>query len=185
MEGGGDAANVLEYEDITPKGSKVTRLEVTKSTDEPFIGPFMEVSVRASRAGDELTVKSYGSLEDLEAGENLVSEDEYFRDPAPNASGADEASDTTAEPVSGTLQVGKEESVLLYVGEDSGDYAAWCFENDSEVGKRILEICEDGQEIEMTGTIDHDSGCTVPGLEANLSASGRILSVETVGFTGG
>ncbi len=34
--------------------------------------------------------------------------------------------------VDGELQVGKTESVILYVGEESGDCAAYCFANDSD-----------------------------------------------------
>lgn len=84
------------------------------------------------------------------------------------------------ETVSGTLQVGEKESVVLYFGAESGDYAAYCFENDSEGGKKILAACEKDQKCEVTGMIDYDAGCTVPGLEADLSASGKITSVDSV-----
>ncbi len=186
MEGGGDDANVLEYNDITPEGSEAYRLEVTKSTDEPFVGPFVELVVKTTDDGDEMLVKSYGSLADLEQQKALLIEETYFRDEDPNASAdSTEAESAEAEAISGTLKIGDNESVILYHGEESGDYAAWCFDNDSDVGRRILELVTDGQDVEISGTIDHGADCFVPGLEADLSASGRILKVETVSFPGG
>ena len=80
----------------------------------------------------------------------------------------------------GELQVGKTESVILYFGEESGDYAGYCFANDSEAGKAILAACKDRQQCKVTGTIDGSAPCKVPGLEADLSASGRINAVKSV-----
>lgn len=79
----------------------------------------------------------------------------------------------------GELQVGKTESVILYVGEESGDYAAYCFANDSDAGKAILAACKDKQQCEVKGTIDGSVRCKVPGLEADLSDSGRITAVKS------
>ena len=79
----------------------------------------------------------------------------------------------------GSLQRGKTDSVILYFGEESGDYAAFCFANKSDVGMSILSACKDGQQCEFTGKLT-DSKCVVPGLEADLSASGRIVSVKSV-----
>ena len=79
----------------------------------------------------------------------------------------------------GELQAGKTESVLLYVGKETGDYAAYCFTNDSEAGRAILAACKDKEQCEVTGTAD-DSECKVPGLEADLSAHGRITKVKSV-----
>jgi hypothetical protein len=123
-----------------------------------------------------MDVKSYDSLGDLKKDANEQSNDTYFRDEDPTESTSAEG----AEAVTGTLQVGDKESLLLYFGEESGDYAAWCFENDSDAGRAILAAGEAGQKFEVTGKIDYEAGCFVPGLEADLSASGRIESVESV-----
>lgn len=83
-----------------------------------------------------------------------------------------------ADEISGELQVGKTDSVILYVGMESGDYAAYCFPNDSEAGRAILAACKNKEQCEVKGKIDHEAGCTVPGLEADLSDKGKILKVE-------
>ena len=85
-----------------------------------------------------------------------------------------------AQTVQGELQAGKTESVILYVGMESGDYAAYCFTNDSEAGRAILAACKDREQCEVTGTVDHEGGCKVPGLEADLSESGKITKVKSV-----
>lgn len=90
------------------------------------------------------------------------------------------AGKSEADNVEGELQVGKTESVILYVGMESGDYAAYCFANDSEAGRAILAGCKDKEKCEVSGKVDHEAGCKVPGLEADLSASGRILKVNSV-----
>jgi len=110
--------------------------------------------------------------------------------PAPSATPAPTAANNTnaATPkakgdegeAEGELQVGKTESVILYFGEESGDYAGYCFANDSEAGKAILAACKDRQQCKVTGTIDGSAPCKVPGLEADLSASGRINAVKSV-----
>ncbi|HYG82520.1 MAG TPA: hypothetical protein VD861_19140 [Pyrinomonadaceae bacterium] len=84
------------------------------------------------------------------------------------------------DKISGELQVGKTESVILYLGEESGDYAAYCFANDSDAGRAILAACKNGERCEFSGDVNYESGCQVPGLEADLSASGKILKVESV-----
>jgi hypothetical protein len=68
----------------------------------------------------------------------------------------------------------------LYFGEESGDYAAYCFTNNSEAGRAILAACKNGEQCEFSGNVDAESGCKVPGLEADLSASGKVLKVESV-----
>jgi hypothetical protein len=77
------------------------------------------------------------------------------------------------------LQVGKTESLILYVGRETGDYAAYCFTNDSEAGRAVLAGCKDKEQCEVTGTTG-EGVCKVPGLEADLSASGKITKVESV-----
>ncbi len=89
-----------------------------------------------------------------------------------------------ADEISGELQVGKTESVILYFGEESGDYAGYCFPNDSEAGRAILTACKDKQQCEVKGKVDYEAGCQVPGLEADLSAKGKILKVNSVKTSG-
>ncbi len=89
------------------------------------------------------------------------------------------AAQSDASEVEGELQVGKTESVILYVGEETGDYAGYCFTNDSEAGRAILAACKDKERCSVKGTVDHEAGCKVPGLEADLSDSGKITKVES------
>lgn len=92
--------------------------------------------------------------------------------PAPSAQ-------AEGDKVQGELQVGKTDSVILYFGSESGDYAGYCFTNDSDAGRAILAACKNKEQCEVTGKIDHEAGCKVPGLEADLSASGKILTVAS------
>jgi hypothetical protein len=89
------------------------------------------------------------------------------------------ANNSEAETIRGELQPGKTESVILYVGNETGDYAAYCFANDSEAGRAILAACKDKENCEVNATIGEGT-CKVPGLEADLSASGKILKVDSV-----
>lgn len=89
------------------------------------------------------------------------------------------------ENIRGELQAGKTESVILYVGQESGDYAAYCFANDSEAGRAIMAACKNGEQCEFSGSVDYSGGCKVPGLEADLSASAKILKAESVKAVGG
>jgi hypothetical protein len=96
-----------------------------------------------------------------------------------SSSSPTQAAQSDASEIQGELQVGKTESVILYVGAESGDYAAYCFANDSEAGRAILAACKNKEQCAVRATTD-DTRCKVPGLEADLSASGRILKVESV-----
>ena len=89
------------------------------------------------------------------------------------------AAQSEASEVEGELQVGKTESVILYVGEETGDYAGYCFTNDSEAGRAIMAACKDKERCAVKGTVDHEAGCEVPGLEATLSDKGKITKVES------
>ena len=89
------------------------------------------------------------------------------------------AAQSEADEVEGELQVGKTESVILYVGMESGDYAGYCFTNDSDAGRAILAACKDKEQCQVKGTVDHEAGCEVPGLEATLSDKGKITKVES------
>lgn len=91
-----------------------------------------------------------------------------------------ETSAADGDTIQGELQTGKTDSVILYFGEESGDYAAYCFKNDSEAGKAILAECKNGEQCEIVGTTDGDNACKVPGLEADLSASFKITKVDSV-----
>jgi hypothetical protein len=101
-----------------------------------------------------------------------------------NAAGASQASSPAGQSegdiIQGELQVGKSESVILYVGKETGDYAGYCFTNNSESGRAILAACKDKGQCEVIGKVDYDGGCKVPGLEADLSASGKIVKVRSV-----
>lgn len=90
------------------------------------------------------------------------------------------SSKSEGERIQGELQVGKSESVILYVGKESGDYAGYCFTNDSEGGRAILAACKNKEQCEVIGKVDYESVCKVPGLEADLSSSGKIVKVESV-----
>lgn len=95
------------------------------------------------------------------------------------------ANEAEGDKIEGELQVGKSDSVILYVGKESGDYAGYCFANDSEAGRAIMAACKDRTRCEVVGKIDYESTCKVPGLEADLSASGRILKVSSARSLGG
>jgi hypothetical protein len=86
---------------------------------------------------------------------------------------------TASETYAGELQVGKTSSVILYFGAESGDYAAFCFTNNSAVGRAILAACKDKQQCQFTGEVVGGE-CKVPGLEADLSASSKIVSIKSV-----
>ena len=88
-------------------------------------------------------------------------------DPAPSGD---------AQKIEGKYQTGKTESLILYVGMETGDYAAYCFANDSEAGRAIAAACKNGEECEVNAVMG-EGKCTVPGLEADLSDSGRIARV--------
>lgn len=95
------------------------------------------------------------------------------------------ADKSEGDKIQGELQVGKTQSVILYFGRESGDYAGYCFTNASQAGRAILAACKNKAQCEVIGKVDYESGCKVPGLEADLSASGKILKVESVKSLGG
>ena len=100
------------------------------------------------------------------------------RAPASNTA-SNTAAKSEGDKIEGELQVGKTASVILYVGKETGDYAGYCFTNESEAGRAILAACKDRAQCEVTGKVDYEAGCKVPGLEADLSSSGKILKVES------
>lgn len=100
-----------------------------------------------------------------------------------NSNAATSTGKFVGETISGELQVGKAESVILYVGMESGDYAAYCFPNDSDTGRQILAACKDKGQCQVQAVVG-EGVCKVPGLEATLSASGRLTKVESVKAVG-
>jgi hypothetical protein len=82
----------------------------------------------------------------------------------------------------GTLHVGKTATpYLVYVGEESGDFAAFCFTKNSAVGRTILAACKDGATCQFTGKVDQGAKCKVDrATQKVLSGSGKILSVTSV-----
>lgn len=98
--------------------------------------------------------------------------------------GASAASQTSAsqsdvQEIQGELQVGRTQSLILYVGMESGDYAAYCFANNSKAGRAILAACKNRRRCEVRATVS-EYACKVPGLEADLSSSARIERVQSV-----
>ncbi len=90
------------------------------------------------------------------------------------------ADDLETQTYKGSLNVGNAGSHIVYVGEESGDFAAFCFPNNSAVGKRILAACKNGERCQFVGKIDFEASCKPKDLAAVLSASGKIVSVESV-----
>jgi hypothetical protein len=87
--------------------------------------------------------------------------------------------ESDVQEIKGELQVGKTRSLILYVGMESGDYAAYCFANNSEAGRKILTVCKNRKQCAVKATVA-DYACKVPGLEADLSYSARIVKVQSV-----
>ncbi len=103
-----------------------------------------------------------------------------------NANHSETVTDTETVTYNGRLEVGKTKSVILYLGSETGDLAAFCFLNKSAVGRAILSKCKPGKECEFTGKVNWDKSCDVkriyPGGKdlQQLSASAEIISVKSV-----
>jgi hypothetical protein len=54
----------------------------------------------------------------------------------------------------GQLQVGKRESTIVYLGEETGDLAAFCFTNKSSIGRAILSKCKNKEQCRFSGRVD-------------------------------
>lgn len=80
---------------------------------------------------------------------------------------------------SGTLELGEIDSAIVYVGKETGDVAAYCFTNKSDIGRAILAACTKGEQCEVTGTIDGETACTIKD-ERELSSSGKIMTIKKV-----
>jgi hypothetical protein len=77
----------------------------------------------------------------------------------------------------GKLIIGATESIIMYLGAESGDLAGFCFPNKSTVGRAILAKCKNGQQCKFTGKVDWNKSCEY---KANYSAQARIISVTSV-----
>lgn len=100
----------------------------------------------------------------------------------PAQSGSTDDSLVTDGTFKGTLHVGKTTApYIVYVGEESGDFAAFCFTKNSAVGRAILAACKDGGTCQFTGKVDQGAKCKVDrATQKVLSGSGKILSVTSV-----
>ncbi len=103
-----------------------------------------------------------------------------------NRSTATPVASTTAEKPStgesvtfkGRLHSNEKESTILYYGEESGDLAGFCFDNDSDAGRRILAACKAGEICEFSGEVDY-SATDCPFDEGRFSAEGRITKLTS------
>ena len=89
----------------------------------------------------------------------------------------------TAETMTfkGTVKVGKSVSYILYVGEETGDYAAFCFAKNSAIGRRILAACKNGEVCQFTAKVNQETECKVDrATQKVLSGSGKIVSIASV-----
>lgn len=78
----------------------------------------------------------------------------------------------------GKLKSDGKQSTILYLGEESGDLAGFCFMNDSEVGKKILAECNVGELCEFNGEVDWSKSC--PFGDGMFSAEAEIISIKSV-----
>jgi hypothetical protein len=76
---------------------------------------------------------------------------------------------------SGQIAVGQPISMFNYVGAESGDFAPMRFRNDSEVGKKILAACSNGEMCEFTGVVEWLDEAPPP----DASAVGQIVRVDS------
>lgn len=79
----------------------------------------------------------------------------------------------------GMVRTDGKESTILYLSEQTGDLAGFCFTNDSEVGRLISETCKKGDLCEFSGEVDWtEKNC--PFGNGTFSAQARILSIKSV-----
>ena len=90
-----------------------------------------------------------------------------------------EAADPTSMKIEGQLNIRDNGSYIMYVGKVTGDYAAYCFTNGSDVGKAILAACKDGDQCVITGKVG-EGECKPTDYAVDLSSSGTIKSVKAV-----
>ena len=76
----------------------------------------------------------------------------------------------------GQIKVAQPVSMFNYVGAESGDFAPMRFRNDSDLGRKILAVCANDDECELTGTVRWLDEVPPP----DASAIGEIVAVESV-----
>lgn len=108
--------------------------------------------------------------------------------PTQQASATDSVATTSVAPAtttednaqagtwSGQIKTGPSESVLNYVGAESGDWVPMRFQNDSEAGKKLLAVCGNDDLCEFTGAVEFLDEAPPP----DASAVGRIVRVDRV-----
>jgi hypothetical protein len=96
------------------------------------------------------------------------------------AAKTEEQETTERITIDGQLHFAKTGSHIFYVGKESGDFAAYCFANESEAGRAILAACKDGDQCEITGEVASDDKCNPPEYKGMLSGSAKIIKVKTV-----
>lgn len=163
----GNKPETLKYRDITPPNSEIFYIEIMNPKKESYFSRYIAFSFASF---DEMTMTFYNTLADIKVGKNPQGNDKWFRD---GVTFDDDGG------VTGELKIGKTESLIFYFGEESGDYAAYCFSNNSDAGKKILAACKNGEQCEVLGGIDYEKPCKVPGLEADLSSYGTFTSVTS------
>ncbi len=77
----------------------------------------------------------------------------------------------------GQLEVGKRESTIVYLGEETGDLAAFCFTNKSSIGRAILSKCKNRGRCKFSGRVDWSKSCSISG---SFSARAKIVSLKSV-----
>lgn len=77
----------------------------------------------------------------------------------------------------GQFKVGKRESTIVYLGEETGDLAAFCFTNKSSIGRAILSRCKNKGRCKFSGRVDWNSSCSIRG---GFSARAKIIALKSV-----
>ena len=87
----------------------------------------------------------------------------------------------------GKLVVGKNNSAIIYYGSESGDMAAFCFINESNVGQAILSKCKDKEQCKFSGRITSEGDVCDTAYDymnrlelGDFSATGKIVSLKSV-----
>ena len=57
----------------------------------------------------------------------------------------------------GRLPFEKGESTIVYLGDETGDLAAFCFLNKSKVGRLFLSKCKNGEQCQFGGRLIGES----------------------------
>ena len=77
----------------------------------------------------------------------------------------------------GQLKIGKTESVIIYLSEETDELWGFCFRNKSAAGRAILAKCRNGEECEFTGKVNSNLNCAP---EEGVNGNARIISVKSV-----